>query len=193
MNRPQRQRFLRAHRDAPLHATARQTGIYGGGEVRVGHRLLEGQSGHEAGRQLLADMYLEATGQPLPEIAVTDRGKPYFKNTPWHFSISHTKNHVFCVLSERCVGIDAEEVDRKADLRLADKILSAKEKQRYEAAGDKRVALLRLWVLKEAYAKRSGRGFGDYLYETEFSPNDPRIQELHGCFVAVIQEEEYAF
>ena len=161
--------------------------------MHIGHKALGGISGHEAGRELLAQMYREVTGQALPEIAVTDRGKPYFKNTPWHFSISHTKNHVFCVLSERCVGIDAEEVDRKADLRLADKILSAKEKEYFDVAEDQRAALLRLWVLKEAYAKRSGRGFGDYLYETEFSPNDPRIQELHGCVVAVIQEEEYAF
>ena len=155
--------------------------------MQIGHMALEGRSGHEAGRLLLADMYTEMTGQPLPEIAVTERGKPYFKDAPWYFSISHTKNHVFCVLSEKPVGIDAEETDRKADLRLADKILSYKEKVRYEAVGDKRLALLRLWVLKEAYAKLCGRGLGDYLYETDFDPNDPRIQELHGCFVAVIQ------
>lgn len=161
--------------------------------MHIGHKALGGISGHEAGRELLAQMYREVTGQALPEIAVTERGKPYFKNSPWQFSISHTKNHVFCVLAEQPVGIDAEEVDRNANLHLADKILSAKEKEYFDAAEDQRAALLRLWVLKEAYAKRSGRGFGDYLYETEFSPNDPRIQELHGCFVAVIQEEEYAF
>jgi phosphopantetheinyl transferase len=155
--------------------------------VRIGHRLLEGPAGHDAGRQLLADMYLEATGKGLPEIRVTDRGKPYFLDASWHFSISHTKNHVFCVLSEKPVGIDAEEKGRKADLRLADKILSETEKIRYEAAEDQRLALLRLWVLKEAYAKLCGRGLGDYLYETDFDPNDPRIQVIHGCFVAVLE------
>jgi 4'-phosphopantetheinyl transferase len=132
-------------------------------------------------------MYLNMTGLPLPEILVTDRGKPYFKDAALHFSISHTKNHVFCVLSDRCVGIDAEETDRRADLRLAEKILSPGEKARYEAAADKRLALLRLWVLKEAYAKLCGRGLGDYLYETDFDPEDSRVTEIHGCFVAVIE------
>ena len=155
--------------------------------MRIGHKRLNGQSGHEAGRQLLAEMYREETGEALPEIAATERGKPYFKDSPYHFSVSHTKNHAFCVLSQIPVGIDAEEIDRKVNLRLADKILSQKEKRRYDDFSDKRQALLRFWVLKEAYAKLSGRGFGEYLYETDFDPNDPRIQELHGCFVAVME------
>lgn len=45
----------------------------------------QGNSGHEAGRSLLAEAYREATGEDLPPIAVTDRGKPYFPDSPWHF------------------------------------------------------------------------------------------------------------
>ena len=156
--------------------------------MQIGHMALQGRSGHDVGRQLLADMYREATGNDLPEIRLTDRGKPYFQDSPWHFSISHTQNHVFCVLSEMPVGIDAEEVDRDIDLRLPEKILSSAEKERYHRAVDKRVALLKLWVLKEAHAKVTGRGWGSYLYDTDFDPEDPRIQQLHGCFVAVIKE-----
>lgn len=154
--------------------------------MHIGHRELAGKSAHDAGRELLGQMYREVTGQALPEILLTERGKPYFPNSDWHFSISHTKNHVFCALSEKPVGIDAEETDRNANLRLADKILSPTEKARLDASADKRAALLRLWVLKESYAKLCGRGFGDYLYKTDFDPEDPRIQEMHGCFVAVI-------
>lgn len=158
--------------------------------MRIGHRGLAGQSGHDAGRKLLAELYWEATGQPLPEIRVTDRGKPCFADSGYYFSVSHTENHAFCVLGQCPVGIDAEETDRQIDLRLAAKILSPTEKGRYEAAADKRLALLRLWVLKEAYAKATGRGWGNYLYETDFDPDDPRVQERYGCFVAVIQEAQ---
>ncbi len=150
---------------------------------------LNGLSGHEAGRLLLAEMYREQTGEKLPDIYITPRGKPYFKDSPLHFSITHTKRRVFCVLSEQPVGIDAEETDRTVDLRLADKILSATERRRYEAAPDKRTALLRLWVMKEATAKASGRGWGSYLYQTDYSPDDTRIAETDGCFVAVIESE----
>ena len=42
--------------------------------------------GHEAGRGLLAQMYYEKTGNRLPPIAVTERGKPYFVDGGLHFS-----------------------------------------------------------------------------------------------------------
>jgi len=147
-------------------------------------RRLEGQSGHEAGLALLETLY----GAPLPEIRHTERGKPYFVQSSVHFSITHTKQHVFCVLSERPVGIDAEELDRNIDLRLAEKILSPAEKRRYAEAEDKRKALLTFWVLKEAAAKCSGEGLRGYPNGTDFSLEDVRVQELDGCLVAVIEQ-----
>ena len=155
---------------------------------------LEGQDGHAAGRMLLAQMYTEATGQPLPAIAVTESGKPYFPEATWHFSISHTPRHVFCCLAPVNVGIDAEETDRQVDLKLAGRYFSPEEQHLLAAADDPRQAFLRLWVLKEAYAKLTGRGIGNYLRQTHFSPEDPRIQRIHGCFVAILSEkgENYA-
>lgn len=154
----------------------------------IGVRELNGLSGHEAGRALLAELYRQQTGENMPEIVILPQGKPMFRDSKWHFSISHTKRRVFCVLSEKPVGIDAEEQDRAVDLRLAGKILSESERRCYETAGDKRIALLRLWVLKEAYAKLTGRGWGSYLYETDFDPEDSRAQESDGCFVAIMEE-----
>ena len=151
-------------------------------------RALDGRSGHEVGWELLAELYLKKTGDPLPPIQVADRGKPYFENSSLHFSISHTKAHAFCALSERPIGIDAEEIDRKINLRLADKILSPVEKLRFDAAPDKHTALLRLWVLKEAAAKLSGEGLRGYPNHTDFSPDDPRIREVEGCVIAILTE-----
>ncbi len=147
---------------------------------------LNGCSGHQAGRTLLAELYREATGDPLPEILVAERGKPYFAWGGWHFSISHTGKHAFCALSRRPVGIDAEELDRKIDLRLAEKILSPGEKRQFDAAENPRLALLKFWVLKEAAAKFTGEGLRGYPKDTDFSLDDPRVRELDGCLVAVI-------
>ena len=155
--------------------------------MKIRGEALNGRSGHEAGRELLAKLYREETGRECPEIAVADRGKPYFVNSPWHFSISHTKNHVFCALSLRPVGLDAEETDRKVDLRLADRVLSASEKRRFDEVEDKRACLLRLWVLKEAAVKLTGEGLQGFPNHTDFEPNDPRIMELDGCYVAVLE------
>jgi len=153
---------------------------------------LDGRTGHEAGRQLLRQLYRQETGEDLPSILITPRGKPYFDSSPWHFSISHTRNHAFCVLSRNNVGIDAEETDRKINLRLADKILSPAERQQFDAAPDKEKALLTFWVLKEAAAKRSGEGLRGYPSHTNFSLDDPRVTELDGCIVAVMEETTYA-
>ena len=155
-------------------------------------RPIQPGEGHNAGRQLLAQMFTAATGQPMPAIVTGSRGKPDFVRGGLHFSITHTERHVFCALSDRPIGIDAEETDRKIALGLADKILSAFERAQYDDAADQRLALLKFWVLKEARGKFLGTGLNGYPNHTRFSLQDPRIIEKDGCFVAVIQEEDYA-
>ena len=157
--------------------------------MRLKWARLEGRRGHDVGRQLLRQLYREETGAECPAILVAPRGKPYFEESPLHFSISHTPNHAFCVLSNHPVGIDAEEKDRRIDLRLAQKILSEAEYSRFEAAQDRRDALLRLWVLKEAAAKLTGEGLRGYPNHTDFDPADSRIQEIDGCYVAIFEGE----
>ena len=153
-----------------------------------GSMELAGLSGHEAGRLLLKNLWQTHIGGELPQIAVTERGKPYFRDGDWHFSISHTKKHAFCALSRTPIGIDAEEADRGINLRLAEKILSSGEKEQYDRAEDKRKALLTFWVLKEAAAKLSGEGLKGYPNHTCFSLDDPGVFESDGCIVAIIKE-----
>lgn len=155
--------------------------------MRIAHCRLNGLSGHEAGRLLLARLYRAETGKELPEIRITDRGKPYFADGKLHFSISHTPNHAFCVLSENNVGMDAEELSRNIQLKLAEKILSPGEKAQFDAAADQRRALLTFWVLKEASVKRSGEGLRGYPNRTNFSLDDSRVTEMYGCLVAVLE------
>ncbi|MDO5545733.1 MAG: 4'-phosphopantetheinyl transferase superfamily protein [Eubacteriales bacterium] len=151
---------------------------------------LDGRTGHEAGRALLAQLYMEAVGQPLPPIVIGEWGKPAFLDSDWHFSISHTKNHAFCVLAKENVAIDAEELDRRVNLSLAEKVLSPSEKAQFDAAADKTRALLTFWVLKEAAAKLSGLGLHGYPNDTAFSLDDPRVRERDGCLIAIFTEGE---
>ena len=149
----------------------------------MGERL-NGRDGHSAGLALLERL----RGAPLPLILRTERGKPYFADGSAYFSISHTKNHVFCALSDHPVGVDAEEADRDIDLRLGEKILSPGEKAQFDAAEDQRLALLTFWVLKEAAAKCTGEGLRGYPNHTDFLLTDGRVRCIDGCLVAVIEE-----
>lgn len=148
-------------------------------------------TGHTEGRKLLEEMYLRYIGAPMPQIAVAGRGKPYFVDSPWYFSISHSKRHVFCALSQRNIGIDAEELDRDVQLKLAEKILSPMERAQFDSAEDKRLALLNFWVLKEAQAKCTGEGLKGYPNHTEFRLPDPRVRQWNNCLVAVVEEEDH--
>ena len=149
---------------------------------------LNGRSGHEVGRELLARLYYQATGENPPAIAVTEKGKPFFSNSPWHFSVSHTKNFAFCALSRRNIGLDAEEKGRTVSAAMVEKFTSDAEKSRLGDAPQD--AFLRLWVLKEADAKLTGRGMGNWLKNTDFNPFDQRIQEINGCYVAVLEDTD---
>ena len=154
---------------------------------------LNGLSSHVAGQLLLKQMYEEYTGEDMPEIAKQHRGKPYFLSGDLHFSITHTKQTVFCALSDVPVGIDAEELTRAVSPALAEKILSPMELEQYEAletAEEKNEALLKFWVMKEAEAKCSGLGLRGYPNHTNFSLDDPRVQKMAGCMLAVICQED---
>lgn len=147
---------------------------------------LQGKDPHEAGLCLLKEL----VGEPLPEILRTPMGKPYFADGSVHFSITHTLRHAFCAVSRKPVGIDAEESDRQINLSLAEKILSPTEQEQFRHAEDRRLALLKFWVLKEAAGKCSGQGLKVYPNHTAFSLDDPRVQVIDGCLVAVIENEE---
>ena len=159
---------------------------------KLDHWPLNGLDSRVAGKLLLAQMYEEHTGEAMPTIEKAPRGKPYFPGSDLHFSITHTKTTVFCAISDREIGIDAEDLDRKVSPTLAQKILSPAEYAQFELVPeeDRNEALLRFWVLKEAAAKCSGMGLRGYPNHTEFQLDDPRVQKLGGCMVAVICAEE---
>lgn len=157
----------------------------GGDAVMLrGMEIAPGQ-GHEAGRQLLGQMYREAAGEPMPPIVTDAGGKPRFASGKFYFSVTHTPRHVFVALSRRPVGLDAEELSRRVNPRLAEKILSAEEYRQYLDAEDKNRALLTFWVLKEAQGKLTGQGVRPWPNHTDFSLADPRVFTRDGCILAL--------
>ena len=155
-------------------------------QIYLASAALDGRSGHEVGRELLAGLYRAHAGDAMPQILTQPMGKPYFAHSAWHFSISHTPRHAFCVLADVPIGLDAEEADRKIDLRLATRILSDREFLQYHESEDACKALLSFWVLKEAQAKLTGEGIKWPPDHTDFTLPDSRIREIDGCLVAIV-------
>ena len=157
--------------------------------LRFGHALIGEEGGHAAGRRLLARLYRQETGETLPPIEKGSRGKPFFPGSSYHFSITHTRRHAFCALSDRPIGIDAEELERRVSPGLAEKVLSEPEYAQYLSREDRNRARLTFWVLKEAQGKLTGEGIRGFANHTSFRLDDERVTEQFGCLVAVIEQE----
>ena len=79
-------------------------------------------------------------------------------------------------------------MQRPVSAAVISRFLSVAEQARL--GGDREREALRLWVLKEALAKLTGRGIGNWMKDTDFDPYDRRIQEMNGCYVAVLEEDD---
>ena len=109
---------------------------------------LHGQDGRKTVYSLLEYAFRTEYGETLPEIKKTPNGKPYFlTRADMHFSLSHTKTHVLCALSNTPVGVDMES-PRVISPRAVKFFASAEELSMFEP--------LDLWVLKESYIKLTG-------------------------------------
>lgn len=120
----------------------------------------------EAQKSLGGLLLLEAAGV-AGELCYTGQGRPYLAGQALDFSISHTREHVFCAIgfpdagaAVPRIGLDAEELARAGALdtsRMAERWFSDHEKALLQANPTKE-AFLRIWTRKEALVKYMGVG-----------------------------------
>ena len=102
---------------------------------------------------LLQRMLRERYGwESFPELALTDRGKPYFPAFPEvHFSISHTEGAVLAAVAEHPVGVDLERL-RPVRRSMLDRF-----------GAESAESFFKLWVRRESRGKCSGAGIAGML------------------------------
>jgi len=94
--------------------------------------------------------------QNTPTFLYNVHGAPYLEDGPY-FSISHCKQGIAVVVSDRPVGIDIEGL-RKVDDGLVRKTMNTQEQAQIAAAANPEQEFIRLWTRKEAYVKMLGTG-----------------------------------
>jgi 4'-phosphopantetheinyl transferase len=126
---------------------------------------------HELGRRQCTLAYLMLKRALHEEYGITgnlrfnygEHGKPLLADYPdIHFSLSHCREAVACVVSDRPVGIDVESIGRYRE-PLAAYTMSETERAAIAAAPSPEAAFTRLWTMKEALLKCSGQGIVDGL------------------------------
>lgn len=132
-----------------------------------------GQGSRDA-HALLNRLYPTVAHAPFPGLVLGPRGKPDFAAGPWHCSISHTRQLALCALALCPLGLDAEPQDRRVNSHLPRKVLSLEELAAWEASDTPDLCFLRLWTLKEAYGKYTGRGLEGYPTNWNFRVDYPQ-------------------
>ncbi|MGN0642148.1 MAG: 4'-phosphopantetheinyl transferase family protein [Huintestinicola sp.] len=115
----------------------------------------------------------------------SEKGKPFLKNTPVCFSVSHTDGLAVCLISTKPCGADCEYI-RKYNERVARRCLT--ESERTAAEKDPRLSdqyFTAFWTLKEAYVKALGVGIGYGLKNISFDLCGDKIISAEDKFTFV--------
>lgn len=89
------------------------------------------------------------------------QGKPFFSNSPFQFSISHSGNWLLCAWGEERIGIDVEKIETLSDhLDIANHFFHPEEYRMIRTSNqEKQLSLFyQIWTAKESYVKYSGEG-----------------------------------
>jgi len=109
-------------------------------------RLEEDDSGALFCYALLALVLERHFALSAQEIVYTDSGLPYLLGFPVHFSLSHSKTHALCAVSDMPVGCDIE----------THRPISAHTIRRVLADTEQGADFFAYWTLKESYFKLKG-------------------------------------
>ncbi len=159
----------------------------GGGlllQLAVGEAVRAGSAGsfYDLGRYSVTELLERLEDLPYFPLAYRygENGKPYFRDFPLQFNLSHSGNYVLCAVSEEEIGADIQQHCGKNVEKISGRFFSKREAEAIaaEQAGEEREKLFyRLWARKEAYGKLTGKGIAGVL-ETELLPRE--AQEPQG-------------
>ena len=123
---------------------------------------------HEQGRKTCAAAYLLLCEGLKKEYGITkkpvfeygEHGKPVLAGFPHiHFNISHCREAVICVISDRPVGVDVESV-REYKESLVNYTMNDDEARQITRSENPALTFTKLWTRKEALLKLIGEGIG---------------------------------
>lgn len=109
--------------------------------------------------QLLKEGLREGYGMTdNPIFEYNEHGKPSIVGHPEiFFNLSHCKEAVICVISDKPIGVDVESIREFKD-SLVNYTMNDEEKAEITKSDNPEASFIRLWTMKEATAKLIGTG-----------------------------------
>lgn len=97
------------------------------------------------------------------KFSYNSHGKPYLKDIPCNFSVSHSGNLIAFTVSDKPVGIDIEHTFRKPRLRVAERFFTSDEYNYIINSENPEREFYKIWTAKESYIKMIGTGLSKAL------------------------------
>ena len=149
---------------------------------------------------LLLRFAMEKSGQEnrLSDIELSVYGKPYLKDTDFHFSLSHSGEYAVCVYGDVTLGTDIQRIKEKMPMHTK-KILSEDEMLYLNSMDerDKTKAFYHIWARKESLIKWDGRGLRIPLHTISCIMENKMVEQLQfeekRVFFRELDIPEYAF
>ena len=126
----------------------------------------------------VVDRLRELPGCAEPRYCYGEKGKPYFKDSPLSFSLSHSEDLVLCAIADHEIGADVQRITSVNWDKLAIRYFSPQEQDYLGVFAEKRAGcfkpseeyskqeFFRLWSRKEAFGKMTGEGAAAYLRQS---------------------------
>lgn len=156
-------------------------GIKDGAVEPIGEEIAESISIHNSLTKLPIRDLMSEIEVPIPlEFTYGKSGKPYLKENPFYFNLSHSGEYVVCVVSEQEIGVDIQEHRGGNTERIAKRYFAPREIQVLEEcqAVERTQCFFDMWAGKEAFGKYTGNGIAESL-ETEIPANRVELQLIH--------------
>lgn len=97
-----------------------------------------------------------------------ENGKPYIKNSPLHFNLSHSGDCVLCLCGTEKVGCDIQ-IKCEYKEKVAKRFFTENEYNFLCESDEKELDFTRIWTMKESILKYHGDGLSGGLSSYDFS------------------------
>ena len=126
-------------------------------------------------------------------ISPDENGKLFIDKSDIFFSISHSKDMIFCAVGTKQIGCDVQEIT-KSNGKVAKRFFTEKENELLFRAENEDEAFFKLWTIKESILKYHGSGISGGLSTYDFSDCcDKEKFNKHGLNFTTFKKDKYAF
>jgi len=119
------------------------------------------------------------------EFAEGKNGKPYLKNLPLEFNISHTSDAVACAVSQTQTGVDVQAKVTKYE-GVMNRVYCENEINLVLNSRNAVDDFTKIWALKESFVKCIGTGISDHIEKYDFSSVVKNGGEIYGHNFSVL-------